>query len=62
MTFANRYTSTSASSETEELLEIWRTHDRYEWSEMTFDVIREILQERHVELPHKARPFTRHTN
>jgi hypothetical protein len=37
--------------ETEELLEIWRTHDRYEWSEMTFDVIREILQERHVEPP-----------
>jgi hypothetical protein len=37
--------------ETEELLEIWRTHDRNEWSETTFDVIREILQERHVELP-----------
>ncbi len=35
--------------ETEELLEIWRANNRYEWSAMTFDVIREILQERHIE-------------
>ena len=42
--------------ETEELLEIWRTNDRYEWSEMTFDVIREILQERQVELPPQGEP------
>ena len=43
--------------ETEDLLEIWRTHDRYEWAEITFDVIREILQERHVELPPQDEPI-----
>ena len=42
--------------ETEDLLEIWRTHDRYEWSETTFDVIREILQERHVEPSPQSEP------
>ena len=42
--------------ETEDLLEIWRTHDRHEWSVTTFDVIREILQERHVEPPPQDKP------
>jgi uncharacterized membrane protein YhaH (DUF805 family) len=36
---------------TEELLDIWQANDHTEWSETTFDVIREILQERQVELP-----------
>ena len=36
---------------TDELIEIWQANDRVEWSETTFDVIREILQERQVELP-----------
>ena len=40
----------------EELLEIWRANDRYEWSEMTFDVIREILQARHIEPPPQDKP------
>jgi hypothetical protein len=42
--------------DTKDLLEIWRAHDRYEWSEQTFDVIREILQERHVALPPQCAP------
>lgn len=42
--------------DTDDLLEIWRTSDRYEWSEMTFDVIREILQERHIEPPPQSKP------
>lgn len=29
--------------ETEVLLQIWRSNDRYKWSDTTFDVIREIL-------------------
>jgi hypothetical protein len=33
---------------TEELLDIWAKNDRVEWSDLTFDVIREILQERSV--------------
>jgi hypothetical protein len=36
--------------ETAELLEILRAHDRHQWSEMTFDVIGQILRERYVEL------------
>jgi hypothetical protein len=36
---------------TEELLEIWIKHDLGEWSEVTYDIIREILEERHVDLP-----------
>lgn len=35
--------------QTEELVEISRTHDSDAWSETTFDVIREILQERQVD-------------
>jgi hypothetical protein len=42
--------------DTEELLEIWRAHDREQWSETAFDVIREILQERQVELPQESQP------
>lgn len=36
---------------TDELIEIWQTNDRVKWSDMTFNVIRIILQERHVEIP-----------
>ena len=36
---------------TDELVEIWRRHNLDEWTELTFDIIREILQERRVELP-----------
>jgi len=41
---------------TEDLLSIWCANDRYEWSETTFEVIREILLERHVELPSQRSP------
>lgn len=37
--------------QTEELIDIWRVYDSNQWSETTFDVIRQILEERHVELP-----------
>jgi hypothetical protein len=36
---------------TEELIEIWQTNDRVDWTDTAFDVIREILQERLGELP-----------
>jgi hypothetical protein len=42
--------------QTEELIEIWRAHDCNEWSETTFDVIREILQERQINPPPQKRP------
>ena len=37
--------------ETDELVEIWQKHDQNEWTELAFDVVREILQNRQVELP-----------
>ena len=37
--------------ETEDLLEIWRTNDHEEWSDTAFEVIKEILSERLVEIP-----------
>lgn len=39
---------------TEELLEIWEQHNRNIWTELAFDVIREILQTRIGEVPEPA--------
>jgi len=43
---------------TDELIEIWQTNNRVEWSEITFAVIREILQERLAEVPSQNEPIT----
>jgi hypothetical protein len=37
--------------ETYELIEIWQTNNRFEWSDETFDVVREVLRDRAVEIP-----------
>jgi hypothetical protein len=37
--------------ETDELLEIWQSNNRFEWSDEAFDIIHEILEERDVEIP-----------
>jgi len=42
----------------QELAAIWRTNNRVEWSELTFDVIQEILQERLNDLPPQNEPIT----
>ena len=39
------------TKETDELLEIWVGNRRYEWSDIAFDVIRQILEERGMALP-----------
>lgn len=44
--------------ETDELLEIWKTNDRTEWSDTAFEVIREILQERNGVVPLQNQPIT----
>jgi hypothetical protein len=44
--------------ETEELVEIWQKNDRVEWSETTFDVLKEILQQRLGELPPQNEPIS----
>ncbi len=37
--------------DTEELLEIWKNNNRTAWTDLAFDVVREILEERIGELP-----------
>lgn len=49
-----------AIKDTEELLEIWRKNDRVEWSDTAFNVIKEILTERHGEIPHQDDPIIEH--
>ena len=41
---------------TDELIEIWQKNDRVEWTETTFEVLQEILQERLGELPPQNEP------
>lgn len=48
--------------ETDELVEIWQKNDRVEWSEDTFSVIQEILQERLGELPPQDEPILEYTD
>lgn len=43
--------------ETDELIKIWQTNNHLEWTEMAFEVIREILLERQVELPRQHNPI-----
>ena len=43
--------------ETDELVEVWQKNDRVEWSEDTFSVIQEILQERLGKLPPQDEPI-----
>ena len=47
---------------TDELIEIWQTNNRAEWSELSFDVIQEILQERLSALPSQNEPITELVN
>lgn len=42
--------------DTDELLDIWQTNNRFEWTDMAFDVIRQILQKRIGELPEQNEP------
>jgi hypothetical protein len=42
--------------ETAELIEIWRTNDRVEWSDMTFEVLKDILHQRTGDIPEQDEP------
>lgn len=46
--------------ETDELIEIWKTNDRVEWTDTAFDVLKEILQQRLGEIPHQNEPVLEH--
>jgi hypothetical protein len=43
--------------DTSELLEIWKTNDRVEWSDTAFEVLREILIKRIGEIPPQDEPI-----
>jgi len=43
---------------TDELIEIWKTNNRVDWSDAVFEVVREILLERLPELPAQNPPVT----
>ena len=43
--------------ETEILLDIWQKNDRTEWSNMAFEVLETIINERQVELPPQNEPI-----
>lgn len=45
---------------TDELLAIWVTNDRVDWSNTAFDVIKFILEQRRVELPAQNEPVLDH--
>jgi hypothetical protein len=42
--------------ETDELLDIWQTNDRTEWTDLTFKVIEEILKKRKMDIPPQDEP------
>jgi hypothetical protein len=58
--FRKQIYNTLNLKETDELVEIWKTNDRVEWEETTFDVVREILLERLGELPSQDEPVLEH--
>jgi|SRR5688572_18025250 len=43
--------------ETDELLDIWQTNNRVEWSDEAFEAIKDILKERGVEIPEQDNPI-----
>lgn len=43
--------------ETDELLRIWARNDRAEWTAEAFEVIRQVLEERQVEVPPQGEPL-----
>ncbi len=43
--------------ESQELLEIWQTNDRVEWSDTAFEVIEEVLKKRGVPIPEQNEPI-----
>ena len=42
--------------DTDELIEIWETNNRYEWTDTAFDVVHQILLNRIGELPEQNDP------
>lgn len=56
----NHIRANFSARDTEELLKIWKTNDRVEWSDMAFEVLGEILKERLDVLPEQGEPIHAH--
>ena len=54
--FRKQIYSRMNEKDTNELLEIWQSNYRYEWSDEAFDVVNGILKERGVEVPEQDNP------
>lgn len=52
----NQIYSTMNLKETDELIEIWRTNNRKEWTDTTFEVVKDILMARGTEIPNQDDP------
>lgn len=48
------------NKDTDELVEIWTTNDHVEWTELAFDVVKEIIEQRLGELPPQNEPVLKH--
>jgi hypothetical protein len=48
------------NKDTNELVEIWTTNDHVEWTELAFDVVKEIIEQRLGELPPQNEPVLKH--
>jgi hypothetical protein len=48
--------------ETDEIVEIWTTNDRVEWSETAFDIMKEILEQRLGKIPLQNEPVLEHVD
>ncbi|MEP7134882.1 MAG: hypothetical protein ABI904_08115 [Chloroflexota bacterium] len=46
--------------ETDDLVDIWQTNDRVEWSDIAFEIIKEILNKRIGEVPTQNEPILEH--
>jgi hypothetical protein len=53
----NQIYSNLNSKDTEELLDIWKTNDRVEWSDLAFEVLKEISTERMGTFPKQNKPI-----
>jgi len=58
-TLRNTVYNNLSAKETDELLEIWVSNQRYEWSDIAFDAIQKILGERGVTLPNQEEAKTK---
>ncbi len=60
--FRSQVFNTLNQKETQDLIETWQENDRVEWSDLAFDVIKEILQTRLGEIPPQAEPIYEYSN